>query len=299
MSTVDPVAVRREQARRSAAPGREGAPLGFGTWAALAGYGGLWALCGFGAADAASYPVASAYLTEDRYPVNDTPAFLWALFGGLIAALVLGPSGRGRCTARRATHYGPLYAAGFAHLGGAAGLLYGARQRWVRPPREGEFVDAAGVVVGSWGGGPWIVWTAQWWVPALLLVVLVLRWVRAVRGHRARQRREARAWEVIRTGRRVSGEVTDVSGTGVERDGRPQLDVVVRLTDQEGRGRWVTKRAHFGADADGGRLPRAGDRAVVWFDPLAPGDQRAIPVALCDRRGDVEESLRRGELPYL
>ncbi|MFF2024501.1 DUF3592 domain-containing protein [Streptomyces sp. NPDC058171] len=293
MSTVDPVAVRREEARRATAPGREGAPPGFGTWAALVGYGGLWALCGFGAADAASYPVASAYLTEDRYPVNDTPAFLWALFGGLIAALLLGPSGGGRCTAR----HGPSYAAGFAHLGGAAGLLYGARRQWVRPPGEGEFVDAAGVVVGSWGVGPWIAWTARWWVPALLLVVFLLRWVRAVRGHRARQRREARAREVIRTGRRVSGEVTDVSQTGVERAGRSRLDVVVRFTDHEGRVRWVTKRAYFGADA--GRLPRAGDRAVVWCDPLAPGDRRAIPVALCDPGEDVEESLQRGELPYL
>ena len=50
----------------------------------------------------------------------------------------------------------------------------------------------------------------------------------------------------------------------------------MRFTDHVEADRRVTKTATF----DPLRLPRAGDPAVVWFDPADPGDEDAVPVAL-------------------
>ncbi|MGX2996581.1 hypothetical protein JNUCC64_20290 [Streptomyces sp. JNUCC 64] len=295
MSTVDPAAARREEERRRSERDRPGAPLGPSLWAVLLLYGGLWALCGYGAADMAAYPLGSVYLSTDLYPVNDTPVFLWAFLAGLVAAPIVRLTGGDVCLARRGEYYGPLYFMALAYLGVGLGVLFGARERWVRPPKEGVFVDGLGLGDDEWHTGAWVAWTAQWWVPALLVVVFALRLGWTVHRHAARRRRDARAWEVIHTGLRVPGQVTDSTPTGTEVDDRFEVEFVVLFSDRAGADRWVTKRALF----DPGHQPRSGDRAVVWFDPAAPDDQRAILVALTVRGDDIEHRLRRGELPYM
>ncbi|MFJ4772900.1 DUF3592 domain-containing protein [Streptomyces uncialis] len=295
MSTVDPGEARRAQKRRAAERNRRGAPLGVFVWALLLVHGGLWGLAGYGAADAAAFPLASGYLTEDLYPVNDTPGYLWALFTGLTAALFLGVTVGARCTARLGPYRGPALLRALAYTGTGLGLLLGARDLWTRPPRTGTFVDAAGRAGAEWGIGPWVAWTSQWWVPGVFLLMAVRVVAAAVVRDRGRRLRDARTRDLLRTGRRVSGEVTSVSGTGREIDGRPRLEFDVRFTDHLGVRRWVTRRGCFDKSA----LPRVGDPAVVWFDPADPGDQKAIPVALTGLHDDVEEMLGRDELPFV
>ncbi|WP_143201294.1 DUF3592 domain-containing protein [Streptomyces uncialis] len=295
MSTVDPGEARRARKRRAAERNRRGAPLGVFFWCLLLAYGGLWGLAAYGAADAAAFPLASGYLTEDLFPVNDTPGYLWALFTGTTAALFLGLAVGARCTTRLGPYVGPALLRALACTGAGLGLLLGARDLWTRPPRTGAFVDAAGRAGAEWGIGPWAAWTSQWWVPGLLLLMAVRGVVAAVVRDRVRRRRDARTRDLLRTGRRVPGEVTAVSATGVEIDGRPRLEFDVRFTDHQGVRRWVTRRGCF----DKAALPRVGDPAAVWFDPADPGDQKSIPVALTGLHDDAEEMLGRDELPFV
>ncbi|GAA2253326.1 hypothetical protein GCM10010232_47550 [Streptomyces amakusaensis] len=310
MSTVDPAAERRrrELARsrsRSRSRGRirgrdggRGPALGLGTVLGLLVFGGAWCLFGVGIADMAAYPVGTGYLTEDTEPANDLPGFFWATFAGAFAGVLSGLGPRGRLAARIGLNLQGALSTAVVAVGISLGFFFGARSFWTPAPEPGVFVDATGLPGEEWGAAAWLAWTSRYWVPALLLCVAVLRIVLSLLYERVRRRREARTREILATGRRTRGEVTEAAATGIEVMGRPQVRFVVKFTDHRGTDRWVTKTGLF----DRAAPPRPGDRAVIWFDPAAPGDERAIPVALAGLDGvdldatDLDEVVAGGGL---
>ena len=58
--------------------------------------------------------------------------------------------------------------------------------------------------------------------------------------------------------------------------GQPRIRFTATFTDSAGVQRWVTKTGLFPPAG----VPRAGDPAVVWFDPLNPGDETSIIVGV-------------------
>ncbi|MGA5704186.1 hypothetical protein [Peterkaempfera bronchialis] len=234
----------------------------------------------------------------EAYPANSTPTLLWALFvgvlGGWFAGSYLGTTVRRRLGLGSALGVPSIV----AWSGIAIGIRLGATASWVTPPHPGFLADAAGRPGDSWGVGPWIAWTSPYWLPALIALLVAVRAVGAVRDHRRHLERAARTEAVTTTGRRVSAEVTEVGSTGVEIDNAPLIRFTVKFTDHLGTDRWVTREGRF----DPTRLPRAGDPAVVWFDPadLADlGERSLIPVALGTPAELPENARPKGSTLYL
>lgn len=271
MSLIDPAVARQAKALED-----QRRPRGMGVWIGLLAVGGLWVLCGYGLADTFRYPIGELYLTSDMVPPNDTPTWLWALFVGIFGAVILAIILQPAFVRRWGISVGLGLPMALAQVGTAIGAWRGAQDRWVAAPQPGTFVDSAGQSGDPWGVGAWIAWSLQYWGPALLLVIAVFIVLGFVHGQRTQRRRDARARTVIETGVKTRGVVTEVHDTGVEVLGQPRIRFTVRFTDTDGAERWVTKTRLF----DPAQLPRAGDPAVVWFNPADPGDQSSIPVAL-------------------
>ncbi|GLF93900.1 DUF3592 domain-containing protein [Streptomyces yaizuensis] len=290
MSTVDPAAGRRRRAplQDSGRP-----PAGVRTVLGLVVYGGLWTLFGTALADLASHPVGSLYLADGTEPPNDTPGLLWAFFAALLAGSLTGVGLRGPLLERLGPTLQSALSSTVVNTGIAVGIVLGARSLWRRPPETGRFADPAGGAGEAWGAGPWAAWTAQYWVPAVLLFLVVLRiWVSLGYEH-AERRRVARTRTVCATGVRTRGVVTVARESGLVIGERPRLHFTVWFTDRAGEARSVTRTAAFARD----ELPRAGDRAVVWYDPA---DRDAVAVALADPdllgERDLLEALALGGL---
>lgn len=281
MSTVDPAAARREQRLHAIGPARPN----WRAWLLVAAYAGLWAMFGYGVGDAAGYPVATGYLAWELQPPNETPALLWMLFVGVFGAMILGLGADAVFSAVLGGVGGTLAAFAVSLSATALGLWRGAADRWTAPPRLG-FYDAAGTV--PWSAGGWLSWTAQYWVPTLLLAVSALLAAAALvaRGRRARRQRRLR--ETLAQGQRVPGAITETQHTGVEIGNEPRIRFVARFTDHLGTERWVTKTGQF----DPTRLPRVGDTVQVWFLREAPGDEDRIVVGFgSDEDARIEERL--------
>ncbi len=268
LSTVDPVAARRQrQLSNEDRPGVAGGLI------RLALRGLLWFLFGFGLADSIRYPASVPYLTRDTYPAHELPALGFALFC-VTFALALIDSIAGSPRAGFGTGTGVRSAVGF--VGAALGILKGTSDHWVKAPDIGTYVDAAGRSRGPWDSAAWIDWSSQYWVPAVLVLLAILFRLVGIRIDRQKRIIAARTEAILDKGVRVAGVIADVRDTGLEIRGKPRLRIVVKFTDHVEVDRWVTKTGLF----DPLLLPRRGDPAVVWFDPVAPGDEKAIPIAL-------------------
>lgn len=161
-------------------------------------------------------------------------------------------------------------------LGAAAGILAGL-PLWTAPALLGEkygFFDDD--PREPWSTGDWIAYYLPYWLPALLgilgIVALVVTAVLVARG----RRRAERMSEVLERATKVGGTLTETVATGVEILGQPRIRFTATFTDSAGVQRWVTKTGLFPPAG----VPRAGDPAVVWFDPLNPGDETSIIVGV-------------------
>ena len=309
MSTIDPAVERRRKALEDSQQ-----EPGGGAWTGLLLVGAAWALFGLGLADTIRYPMGLLYLTPDLYPPNVMPGLFWALFVGATVGLVLDLAFGAAMTSRFGLGAGFSLPPAVSLIGCAIGFWLGATLFWVAAPEPGVFAAAAsesgsspsgdfwvgssegftdatppGERTGPWDAGAWIAWTARYWFPALLVLAgAVLAWIGRNQA-RAESRRRARAKAVIETGIKTRGVITELHDTGVEIMNQPRLRVVVKFTDHQGVDRWVTKTDNF----DAVQLPRVGDPAVVWFDPVDPGDERSIPVGFGPAT-EVEKILAAG-----
>ncbi|SKA84711.1 hypothetical protein SAMN06295879_0644 [Agreia bicolorata] len=161
-------------------------------------------------------------------------------------------------------------------LGIAIGLLLFI-PNWSPPDAIGEkvaFID--GGDTEPWQSDAWVAYYLPYWLPAAFGVLLLLAVVATLAAIRATHRSLVRMKDIESRGTRVPGVVTEAIATGTEIQGMPRIQFTARFRDTAGTNRWVTKKATFPRAA----TPRAGDPAVVWFDPLAPHDETKIMVGL-------------------
>lgn len=280
MSTVDPRIEREEQLRRQASsPVRIGLDIAlvvlhFAVWAA-AGVG--FVFIGDTLRLMSINQVGDGW--DSRYESTGLDAVM------VIAIIVGAPLGF--VVTARIARLG-LFVATFLPmatglLGAAVGMLLAAGL-WTPPQVIGSKVgflsdDAS----GPWGAEEWISYYQPYWIPALLgLFALVLAIVVIVFALREKEKR-ARMAELLATGRKVAGVVSEVVATGVKVQGSPRMRFTTKFTDHLGTERWVTKTGQFPP----GAVPRAGDAAVVWFDPAAPGEQSRIMVGVGPEAADA------------
>ncbi|MDO9395993.1 MAG: hypothetical protein Q7T71_05575 [Herbiconiux sp.] len=272
MSTIDPRVARAQKAERGRRSGRSAAA------AVVVGllHLGLWTVAGYGFGELYDVPrlmsinqVGEGWDSRfDGIPV----LFIVGIFAGSVLGFVfMGLAGR--LLGLAGSVLAPLVTGSF---GIALGLLL-FQPQWTAPQSYGEL---SGFLPGDpatpWDTGAWIAYHLPVWLPllfaalgALLLAVLLL----AVSAARRKAKRMA---EVIDTGRRVKGAVSEVRPTGTEINGMPYLEFTVAFRDHLGTERWVTKKFAFPP----GQLPRAGDPALVWFVPAEVDDQKSIVVGL-------------------
>ncbi|MGD8169318.1 DUF3592 domain-containing protein [Herbiconiux sp. P16] len=273
MSTVDPRIARAEKEDRSRRSGRS---AGIVTILGIV-HVGLWAL--------AAYGFGMTFDTMRLMAVNQVgdgwdsrfdgvlpiPFIVGVTVGAILGFVLTGAAGR--LLGLAAATLLPLFT-------GALGITIGLAifyDEWTPPESYGQRLGFnPGDAPEPWDAAAW----GQYWIPVWLPVVfgviaavLLIAVVLTASGARRRAKRMA---ERVTSGRKVAGVVTEVLPTGVEINGLPRLQFTVTFRDQAGVDRWVTKKGTFSPAA----LPRAGDAAVVWFDPLNPGLEKDIVVGL-------------------
>lgn len=290
MSTVDPAAERRRKLLESGPPRVNHLRM----WLFIAICAALWALMGYGLADAVSHDVTSAYLAPPHAPADDTPPLMWMLFVGtfvgmflsvLVAVVLSGIYGA-------AAGVQSTFAISLSAI--ALGFWRGAGDRWQAPQRLG-FIDDLVDANRPWDTATWLLWTLQYWLPALLVLIAAALALNAARCYRNHRRNRQRIHQIVTQGTRTRGTVTDLPDINPEIAEQTRIRFVVKFTDHLGTERWVTKTGDFNAAT----LPRVGDSVQVWFMPETPGDESRIAVAFgSDEDADVTElaAKRHGSL---
>ena len=109
---------------------------------------------------------------------------------------------------------------------------------------------------GWWFGGMFLLFGL-----APLVVGAILRPLAAAR--------QAKAMQLIATGRQGVGTITEVRDTGITINNNPRVEIVMRIDPAEGGPPLIrTKTATVSRVA----VPKAGERFPVWYDPADPDD---------------------------
>lgn len=143
---------------------------------------GVLAGLGFGGFMAQFRTMAIDSIFDDRGDADPPYVVVWGtlgVFGCLFAATLAGAAAR-RYRGRPAS---PAFPAVLALAGGTVGAGVSARG-WLPPLAVGTAVDPVFHQDEPWGFWGWLFYYADWWVPALLLVVTLLVLGRAVTGRR-------------------------------------------------------------------------------------------------------------------
>ncbi|WBU37398.1 DUF3592 domain-containing protein [Homoserinibacter sp. YIM 151385] len=290
MSTVDPAAVRRE--RRERQRGSTGALL-------LTVLGGLLLLIAgavFGLGFGSALDTFRIMSLNSVFAGWETSMPLGAASSGmLIPAGVFGGIAAGAFYAywNRRFAGGPgLRLAGIgpapiALVGSAVGVSLAAAM-WTEPFAVGVAVDPSFGNDEPWGAWEWIAYWAVYWVPALAIVLAILVIALGASTRRAASGREALIRELLVSGRRVPGEVTEAEVPHGDSD-RVGMPWTVRFVDQSGTPRWVVEQGIFRRTA----APRLGQQVTVLFDPARPEDRRRIFVALGEGADPAAYSAHR------
>jgi hypothetical protein len=273
MSTVDPRILRAEKEERSR---RSGGRIGIVVILGIV-HLGLWALAGYGFGMTfdtmrlmAVNQVGDGW--DSRFDgVVPIPFIVGVTLGAILGFALTGASGR------------LLGLAGATLLPlstGAAGIAIGLAlfyPEWTPPESYGQLLGfMPGDAPEPWDTAAWVQYWMPVWLPIVFGVVAAILLIAVVLAASGARRKAKRMTERVTTGRRVAGVVTEVLPTGMEINGMPRLQFTVTFRDLAGVDRWVTKKGNFSPAA----LPRAGDAAVVWFDPLNPGSEKDIVVGL-------------------
>lgn len=157
-------------------------------------------------------------------------------------------------------------------VGAAAGLWWTTSTQWAPVDQVGTAVDPVFGQDEVWGVGGRIWYTAAWWIPALVTMLAVTALIGGAVTRRGQGGRRGRLEELLRTGRRVDGVVTAVSGSTAHDASFTLLRWTFTFTDLQGRQRWVDRTEGF-RDGTG---PVLGATVVVVFDPTRPSDRKRI-----------------------
>ncbi len=143
---------------------------------------GVPAGLGFGGVVAQFRTMAIDSVFDDRGDANPSYAVVWGtlgVFGCVFTAGLAGAAAR-RYRGRPAR---PVFPAVLALAGGTVGVWMSARE-WLPPLAVGTAVDPVFHQDEPWGFWGWFFYYADWWVPALLVVVTLLVLGHAVTGRR-------------------------------------------------------------------------------------------------------------------
>ncbi|MFT4124179.1 MAG: hypothetical protein QM635_10135 [Microbacteriaceae bacterium] len=272
MSTVDPAEARRQRAGDG--PGRARLARR-ARWCYLAGTAAA-VLLGIGAA-----LLFDTLRSENIMPLDYIDWFsLYAMPGPLVVGIA-GPillahaSDLERRSRGRMHGSGPALFLGVAAV--TAGVVIAVLAWWSRPTVVGltpdPFDDSAST---QWGFGSWLLYTASWWLPALLAVVAViflLAW-------RTAERRAAAAValrdSLLVHGARTTGMVVDARVLiSTSSEGQTSVSGAIGTVRYLGGGvdRWVERRTRDAATVV------TGAPAEVLYDPADPGNEDRIFVA--------------------
>ncbi|GAA0612030.1 hypothetical protein HPO96_22500 [Kribbella sandramycini] len=153
----------------------------------------------------------------------------------------------------------------------AAGVVISSRN-WAEPTLEEPLLPG---MEESVAGGNWIGENAQYWVPALAVLVAVLVVLWSIRYNRRLRSQITERTRLLESGRQVPGAITSVTiRTTSDEQGRKSVtgaDLVIKFSDLQGTERWVTRRT-----SNRSEIPGVGGFATVLFDPLKPGADESI-----------------------
>ncbi|WP_460649787.1 hypothetical protein [Kribbella endophytica] len=276
---MDPIAARRTK-RLS----RQGQPK-FLAWAIVAGVAQLGAAFCCGLAIGAIVDLLRSGVIDSSFADNDPgvdSGFLGMatlpvlLIVGTFGLMLTGGVTRYLIVAYSGGEKQPIRQTPVVVLAVAAGLVVDTTT-WTTPLSVGTKVDPVFGEDESWSAFGWVMYRADLWLPALLVVIAALVTGYAIKYNRRLRRQLADRNRLLTEGRKVAGAVTDVSIRTSQNDqGQRSVvgaDVVVKFTDLQGTDRWVTRRAE-----NRSAIPTA-DTALVLFDPLRPEADDLIFVA--------------------
>ncbi|WP_344177477.1 hypothetical protein [Kribbella lupini] len=276
---MDPVAARRAQ-RLS----RQGQPK-FLAGAIVAGIAQLGAAFCCGLAIGTMVDLLRSGVIDSSFADND-PAVDSGFLGlatlpvllvvGVFGLMLTGGVTRHLIAAYTGGEKQPIRQTPVVVLAVAAGVLADTTT-WTTPLQVGTKVDPVFHEDESWSAFGWVMYRADVWLPALLLVIAALVTVYAIKHNRRLRRQIADRNRLLTEGRKVTGAITDLSIRTSQNDqGQRSVvgaDVVVKFTDLQGTDRWVTRRAE-----NRSAIPTA-DTALVLFDPLHPEADDLVFVA--------------------
>ncbi|TDD59459.1 hypothetical protein E1263_14840 [Kribbella antibiotica] len=198
------------------------------------------------------------------------------MMGGLLGLFIAGATARYLVDAYRGGEKQPALQTPLAFWAFAGGVALDARS-WNAPLTGGETFDPVFNGNESWSGSGGVMDHADIWFPALFAVIALLVTLFAIRHNRRLRQQVAERNRLLAEGRKVTGQITDVTvRTSTNDDGHHSIvgaEVIVKFTDLQGTDRWVTRTVQ-GREA----VPSLGE-ALVLFDPLRPDVVDAIFVA--------------------
>ncbi len=269
MNTVDPAQARRDRIERWRGDRRllAGAIVA----SAVAVVSGFVAGRGFGSFVEVFRTMAIDSVFDDRSDGDPPYGVVWgtfAVFGG-IAGVSLANVAMKRYQGRPS---GPVFPVVLLFAASTLGTWESSRE-WLPPLAVGIAVDPVFHTDEKWGFWGWLLYYADRWAPALMLVLTFLVMWYAIRVSR-------RYAEMVRTrdrllayGRRVPAQIVDVKvHVGGDESGTRVVGTTVTLcfVDVAGVRHWVTRRTRDTTIAT----------AEVLFDPASPADDKKIFVAL-------------------
>ncbi|MFK0248790.1 hypothetical protein ACIQUM_29195 [Amycolatopsis azurea] len=269
MNTVDPERARHDRLERLRGDRRL---LGAAILASLVALAcGFVAGQGFGELFEQFRTMAIDSVFDDRGDGEPPYGPVWGTFG-LLGALAAG--GLAGAAARRyqGRPSGPAFPAVSVLAASTLGVWESSRG-WLPPLAVGTAVDPVFHTDEKWGFWAWLMYYADRWVPAFLLVLTMLVSWYAVRASRRYAEMVRTRDRLLRHGRRAPAEIVEVklrlagdeSGTRVV-----GANVTVSFLDLSGVRHWATRRTRDTTIAT----------AEVLFDPASPSDDKKIFVAL-------------------
>jgi hypothetical protein len=236
---------------------------------------GYLAGLGFGALVEQFRTMAVDSVFDDRGDGEPPYLAVWGTFGflGCIATGNLAAAAARRYLGAPSTPAFPVALGLAAHT---VGTWVSARG-WLPPLAVGTEVDPVFHEDEEWGFWAWVMYYADWWLPALMLVLTALAVVLVIRLARRHADMVRERDRLLAHGRRVPAEVVEVTLRIARNESGSHAvgaTVTVSFVDLAEVRHWVTCRTKEVGITTGAGL------AEVLFDPERPTNDKSIFVAL-------------------
>lgn len=212
---------------------------------------------------------------DDRGDGEPPYQAVWGTFGllGCILTGTLAAAAGRRYQGRPST---PAFPVVLALAGHTVGIWVSSRG-WLPPLAVGTEIDPVFHKNQEWGFWAWVMYYADWWVPALMLAITSLAVLLIIRLARRYADMVKQRERLLMYGRRVPADVIEVKlrvSSGESGSRVVGANVTVSFVDLAEVRHWVTRRTEEVGMTTGAGL------AEVLFDPERPTHDKSIFVAL-------------------